>query len=206
MKNVIIVLAFIIFVLNTKVFSKDLLQDNSYRYAKIAVISTTKGDIQIELMPQLSPMTVANFMNLANMGYYNDIIFHRISKNFVIQSGDPTGTGEGGGSIYGGEFKDEIDTTNQVYLNGYKTGIVAMANHGPNTNSSQFFIMLIDRPSMPRKYTIFAKVVEGMDIVKKIADEKIDPSKTNFGRTTDGKPLNNITIKRITIIEKKVKK
>lgn len=161
---------------------------------KIAILNTNFGKIEIELFSKLSPMTVTNFYNLAQIGYYNGVIFHRISKNFVIQAGDPTGTGEGGKSIYGANFEDEIDTLHQVYKEGYKRGIVAMANAGPNTNSSQFFIMLSDRPNMPRKYTIFGKVFKGMDVVDKIASVEIDQNKLYFNRPTDGKPLKDIKI------------
>lgn len=170
---------------------------------KVAVVKTSLGTFEIELFPKLSPMTVTNFYNLSQIGYYNDVIFHRISKNFVIQTGDPTGTGEGGKSIYGDNFPDEIDTLNQIYKDGYKRGIVAMANAGPNTNSSQFFIMLTDRPNMPRKYTIFGKVIKGMDVVDKIAAVDIDQNKLFFNRPTDGKPIKDIKILSITFKDTK---
>jgi cyclophilin family peptidyl-prolyl cis-trans isomerase len=189
MKKIIIFVSIFIISLNAK------------EYIKIAVLSTNYGKIEIELFPKLSPMTVNNFYSLASIGYFNGVIFHRISKNFVIQTGDPTGTGEGGSSIFGKEFADEIDTNNVIYKEGYKRGIVAMANAGPNTNTSQFFIMLSDRPQMPRKYTIIGKVIKGMDVVDKIAKTEIDPNKINFNRKTDGKPIKDIFIERIIFKE-----
>ena len=189
MKKIIIFVSIFIISLNAK------------EYIKVAVLSTSYGKIEIELFPKLSPMTVNNFYSLASIGYFNGVIFHRISKNFVIQTGDPTGTGEGGSSIFGKEFADEIDTNNVIYKEGYKRGIVAMANAGPNTNTSQFFIMLSDRPQMPRKYTIIGKVIKGMDVVDKISQTEIDPKKINFNRKTDGKPIKDIFIERIIFKE-----
>jgi len=132
------------------------------------LIETTKGNIELELFESDAPKTVANFAGLAEQGYFNGIIFHRISKGFVIQGGDSTGTGRGGKSIYGKEFEDELNPSAPSFKEGYKRGTVAMANRGPNTNTSQFFIMLNDIP-MPKNYTIFGKVTKGMDIVDSIA-------------------------------------
>jgi cyclophilin family peptidyl-prolyl cis-trans isomerase len=101
-------------------------------------------------------------------GYYNNLTFHRVEPGFVIQGGDPNGDGTGGTSIYGPTFEDELNPNTPSYQEGYKEGVVAMANRGPNTNGSQFFIMLADNTTLPHSYTIFGKVATGMDVVKKI--------------------------------------
>ncbi|MCB2204346.1 peptidylprolyl isomerase [bacterium] len=136
---------------------------------EIAVIETNYGPIEIEFFREAAPKTVENFVELAKRGYYNGVLFHRVVKGFVIQGGDPTGTGSGGESIYGKTFEDEIDKSSPLYEAGYKRGIVAMANRGPNTNSSQFFIMHQDY-NLPPSYTIFGRVIKGMDTVDKIAE------------------------------------
>lgn len=140
---------------------------NDFISAKAATIKTAKGDIEIELYPQDAPKTVMNFATLSKRGYYNNLTFHRVEPGFVIQGGDPNGNGTGGTSIYGAKFEDEINPNTASYKEGYKEGIVAMANSGPNTNGSQFFIMLADNP-LPHSYTIFGKVTKGMDVVKSI--------------------------------------
>lgn len=133
-----------------------------------AIIKTAKGEIDIELYPQDAPKTVTNFATLASEGYYNNLTFHRVEPGFVIQGGDPNGNGTGGTSIYGDTFEDELNPATKSYQAGYQAGVVAMANRGPNTNGSQFFIMLADNPSLPKNYTIFGKVTKGMDVVQKI--------------------------------------
>ena len=158
------------------------------------LIETTKGNIELELFESDAPKTVANFTGLAEQGYYNGIIFHRISKGFVIQGGDSTGTGRGGKSIYGKEFEDELNPSAPSYKEGYKRGTVAMANRGPNTNTSQFFIMLKDVP-MPKNYTIFGRVTKGMDVVDSIAAVDIIPQ---MG-PTDGKPKIDVVMKKVTV-------
>lgn len=125
---------------------------------KKALIQTAKGIIQLQIYPEAS-MAASNFMVLAANGFYDDLTFHRVEPGFVIQGGDPSGNGAGGP---GYEFADELVTRD------YKKGIVAMANAGPNTNGSQFFIMLDDHPELPKKYTIFGQVISGMDVVEKI--------------------------------------
>lgn len=137
--------------------------------AKMATIHTAKGDIEIEFYPKDAPKTVANFSTLAKKGYYNGLTFHRVEPGFVIQGGDPNGNGSGGYSIYGPTFEDELNPDTDSYKEGYKEGVVAMANRGPNTNGSQFFIMLADNDSLPKNYTIFGKVTKGLDVVHKIA-------------------------------------
>lgn len=138
------------------------------RDAKQAIIKTAKGDITIQLYSADAPKTVANFATLAKYGFYNNLTFHRVEVGFVIQGGDPKGDGSGGTSIFGPTFEDELNPNTESYKAGYKEGVVAMANRGPNTNSSQFFIMLADNDSLPKNYTIFGKVKTGMDVVKKI--------------------------------------
>ncbi len=106
-----------------------------------AVIETSTGTIRFELLETDAPKTTENFITLAGRGYYDGVIFHRVIKGFMIQGGDPTGTGRGGDSAWGGRFDDEIDAKSELYKQGYKAGVVAMANAGPDTNRSQFFIM-----------------------------------------------------------------
>ncbi len=130
-----------------------------------AELETSLGNIVIELFTDISPITVNNFVNLSNDGYYNDVIFHRVIKGFMIQGGDPSGTGHGDMGKYPGyDFEDELDNP----MN-YEKGIVAMANRGPNTNGSQFFIMHEDYP-LPYQYTIFGKVLSGLDVVDAIGN------------------------------------
>ena len=152
------------------------------------------GQIKIELYDEDAPKTVENFLRLTEKGYYDGITFHRIAKNFVVQGGDPTGTGSGGESAFGGEFADELNPNTPSFKAGYQKGVVAMANRGPNTNTSQFFIMLGDVP-LPNNYTIFGKVVAGLDVVDKIGAAEIIPQ---MG-PTDGAPKQKITIQKATI-------
>jgi len=130
----------------------------------IVVIETNLGNIEIALMPDVAPKTCENFLGLVNKHYYDGIIFHRVIKDFMIQGGDPTGTGAGGASLWGKNFEDECKST--VSFN--KPGLLAMANRGPNTNGSQFFITTVATPWLNMRHTIFGEVVSGMDIVKKI--------------------------------------
>lgn len=132
-----------------------------------AVIKTAKGNISLVLYPNDAPKTVTNFATHAKNGYYNNLTFHRVEE-WVIQGGDPNGNGTGGYSIYGETFEDELNPETASYKEGYKEGVLAMANRGPNTNGSQFFIITKDTP-LPNAYTIFGKVTAGMDVVKKIA-------------------------------------
>ena len=124
-----------------------------------ATIKTNKGDIRLQLNPAEAPLTVNNFVALARDGFYDGVVFHRVEPHFVIQGGDPTGTGRGGP---GYKFQDE------PVKRSYKAGTVAMANSGPNTNGSQFFICLEDQPRLPSLYTIFGDTVSGMDVVRSI--------------------------------------
>ena len=156
---------------------------------RTAVIQTNKGTIRVELLESDAPKTTENFITLAQRGYYDGIIFHRVIKNFMIQGGDPTGTGRGGESAWGGRFNDEIDRSSPVYQRGYKAGTLAMANAGPNTNGSQFFIMHVDYP-LPPSYTIFGQVTEGQDVVNAIATSATD---------RNDKPLSEVKMDKVTI-------
>jgi len=137
--------------------------------APIVVLETTAGDIELKLFPKKSPLAVENFIGLVKKGYYNGIIFHRVIKGFMIQGGDPTGTGRGGSSIWGKEFKNE-NTPNLVFDRPF---LLAMANHGMNTNGSQFFITTVPTPHLNGGYTIFGEVVAGQESVKKIENVSV---------------------------------
>lgn len=133
-----------------------------------ASLDTDKGTIEIEFFDADSPKAVENFRLLAEHGYYDGLVFHRIIRGFMIQGGDPAGNGSGGESAWGGAFADNIKSDSPLYKAGYRRGIVAMANAGPDTNGSQFFIMHHDYP-LPPSYVIFAKVTRGMDVVDRLA-------------------------------------
>src|SRR5688500_6773482 len=133
-----------------------------------AVIETDKGSIEIEFFAEEQPKAVENFRLLAEHGYYDGLTFHRIVKGFMIQGGDPSGDGTGGESAWGAPFADDIDPNSPLYRAGYRRGLVAMANAGPNTNGSQFFIMHADYPLDPR-YVIVARVTSGLDVVDALA-------------------------------------
>ncbi len=181
---------------------------------KIAVMQTNMGDIKIRLFPEVAPKAVENFISHAENGYYDGLIFHRVINDFMIQGGDPTGTGRGGESIYGHSFEDEFDLSARNYR-----GALSMANAGPNTNGSQFFIVqaksvddglisqmteLADRgfpeevtenykkiggtPWLDFKHTVFGQVFEGMDVVDNIAQVKVGPQ---------DKPVNDVIIEKI---------
>ena len=184
----------------------------------IAVIKTNKGDIKIILFPDLAPKTCENFVELSEKGYYDGVIFHRVIEDFMIQTGDPTGTGMGGESIRGSDFNDEFSND----LRNFR-GAISMANKGPNTNSSQFFIVtkrevekdyidqlrssnssmyskdVIDRYEkdggtfwLDFKHTVFGQVIEGMDVVESIERTKTDNM---------DKPLNDCIIETIEILQ-----
>ncbi|KIL61306.1 hypothetical protein M378DRAFT_167125 [Amanita muscaria Koide BX008] len=128
------------------------------------VFETSLGDVQLELYWDHAPKTCKNFAELTKRGYYNGVLFHRIVSDFMIQGGDPTGTGRGGTSIYGERFEDEIHP--ELRFTG--SGILAMANSGPNTNGSQFFITLAPTPFLDNKHTIFGRVSSGMRVVQRL--------------------------------------
>jgi cyclophilin family peptidyl-prolyl cis-trans isomerase len=159
---------------------------------RTAVLQTNKGTIRFELLESDAPKTTENFVQLAERGYYDGIIFHRVIKGFMIQGGDPTGTGRGGASAAGGRFNDEINPSSEVYKRGYKAGTVAMANAGPNTNGSQFFIMHADY-GLPPSYTIFGRVTEGQDVVNTIATSQTD---------RNDRPASEVKMEKVTIESK----
>lgn len=134
------------------------------------VFETNQGEIVLELMPEVAPKACENFISLAESGYYNGTTFHRVIRGFMIQGGDPTGTGAGGQSKWGKDFEDEF-APNVVF---YNAGILAMANRGPKTNSSQFFITTAPTPHLNGRHTIFGQVVKGYDVVQKIESSKTD--------------------------------
>ena len=178
----------------------------------VAVLETTKGTVKIQLFPAQAPKTVENFVGLIEKGYYDGIIFHRVISDFMIQGGDPTGTGMGGESIWGDSFEDEF--SDEVFN---LRGALSMANAGPNTNGSQFFIVQASRvpanmlrqlkglvpdevvsaygeqggtPWLDKRHTVFGHVIEGMDVVDDMAKVRV-----NYA----DKPLEDIKIIKATI-------
>jgi cyclophilin family peptidyl-prolyl cis-trans isomerase len=168
---------------------------------EIAVVETSLGTFEMELYPNDAPKTVENFVGLAKKKFFDGMRIHRVAKGFVIQTGDDKSKdpakvaewGTGGGSIWGKDFEDELNANAPSYKEGYKKGVVAMANRGPNTNSSQFFICLKDI-SLPHNYTIFGKVTDGMNVVEKIGDVEIIPGRMG---PADGRPKQDVMIKKI---------
>ncbi len=158
---------------------------------RTVIIQTNKGTIKFELLEEDAPKTTENFRLLAEKGYYDGVIFHRVIKNFMVQGGDPLGEGYGGESAWGGKFNDEINRTSQLYQGPYAKGTIAMANSGPNTNGSQFFIMHNDYP-LPPSYTKFGQVIEGQDVVDAIAEVKVNAS---------DKPIERVVMEKVTIEE-----
>ncbi len=137
---------------------------------KIVVLETNQGNIEIKLKVDLAPKACENFIKLAEKGYYNGLIFHRVIKGFMIQGGDPTGTGSGGESIWGKAFEDELTPVAKFDA----PGILAMANSGPNTNGSQFFITCAKTPWLNMRHTIFGEVVSGLEVVQKIENTPVN--------------------------------
>jgi cyclophilin family peptidyl-prolyl cis-trans isomerase len=168
-----------------------------------AVVETSMGTFEVLLYRSDAPKTVENFVKLAGQKFFDGTRFHRVSKGFVIQGGDEKSRdekkaaewGTGGKSIYGKEFADELNPATPSYKEGYKKGVVAMANRGPNTNTSQFFVMLNDIPRMPKNYTIFGKVIKGLDVVDKIGQVEITP----IMGPNDGRPKTDVIVKKVTI-------
>eukprot|EP00808_Paulinella_micropora_P010323 g29546.t1 len=150
------------------------------------VMHTTQGDITLELHPAECPKTVENFTTHAKNGYYNNTFFHRVVKDFMIQGGDPQGDGTGGESIWGGEFEDEFHHS----LRHERPGVLSMANAGPGTNGSQFFITTVPAPWLDNKHTVFGKVVKGMDVVHAIEQ----------GKTSNERPLEPVKVINIDIV------
>ena len=172
---------------NNKVYDSmpEMNIDISKKYT--AVIKTSMGDMSVEFFTEDAPLTVNNFINLSRDGYYDDVIFHRVISGFMIQGGDPSGTGHGEMGKYPGyKFEDELNNQR-----AYEKGILAMANAGPDTNGSQFFIMHVDYP-LPYQYTIFGIVTDGQDVIDKIASVQ----------TGDGdRPVTDVIIKTVEVKE-----
>jgi len=164
----------------------DATSSTSNQTGKIVVLKTNQGDIELKMFPKVAPLAVENFVTHAKNGYYDGLIFHRVIKDFMIQGGDPTGTGRGGASIWKKEFVNEY-APNVVFDRPF---LLAMANHGPNTNGSQFFITTKATPFLNGGYTIFGEVVSGQDTVKKIEN-------TQTGRAD--RPLSNQTIEKAIV-------
>ncbi len=161
----LLIAGLMLFIINTATGAQNM-QDTS------VILETNQGNIELKLMPQIAPRACENFIGLVKKGYYNGVIFHRVIKNFMIQSGDPEGTGSGGDSIWGKPFEDEVSP--DVQFN--ESGILAMANAGPNTNESQFFITTTKTPWLNMRHTIFGKVASGYEVVQKIENTRTDPS------------------------------
>lgn len=143
---------------------------------KIVILETNQGVIEIRLMPEAAPKACENFITLVGKGYYDGLIFHRVIKGFMVQSGDPAGTGMGGESIWGEPFVDEVSPD----LKFDRPGLLAMANAGPNTNGSQFFITLAKTPWLNMRHTIFGEVISGYEIVQQIENTATDASDRPF--------------------------
>lgn len=152
----------------------------------LAFLETSRGTILVELLPESAPLAVENFERLADSHYYDGTIFHRVIPEFVIQGGDPTGTGTGGESVWGHDFADEFDPK----LKFDEPWRLGMANRGPNTNGSQFFISLVPTPWLDGKYTIFGNVIAGRDVAIRIATTPRGPG---------DRPVSPVILERVWI-------
>ena len=173
--------------MSDKIYDKQPEMNINTNSSYTAVIKTNLGDMTVEFFTDDAPITVNNFISLSKDGYYDNVIFHRVISGFMIQGGDPSGTGHGDYGKYPGyKFDDELNNQRP-----YEKGILAMANAGPNTNGSQFFIMHVDYP-LPYSYTIFGQVVDGFDVIDKIASVETDSS---------DKPTTDVVISTVEITE-----
>lgn len=186
MKKLFLGIMILLLFISSNIFSQKKGTKKMTDSTTVAVIKTNMGNIELELFAKETPKTVENFVGLANKGYYKGIIFHRVIDNFMIQGGDPTGTGSGGKSLWGKSFNDEI--VPQLVFD--KEGLLAMANSGPNTNGSQFFITLAPTTWLNGHHTIFGKVIKGMDVVKAIG--KVAKNKSDL-------PLKDVVMESVTI-------
>lgn len=152
----------------------------------IIEVETNQGTFEVALRPDIAPKASENFLKHAQAGYYNGIIFHRVIKGFMIQGGDPTGTGRGGKSIWETPFEDEYSDS----IKFDRPGLLAMANSGPKTNGSQFFITTAATPWLNKKHTIFGEVVKGNDVIQKIESTKVGPG---------DRPVQEVKIIRMTV-------
>ncbi|MBU6383369.1 MAG: peptidylprolyl isomerase [Verrucomicrobia bacterium] len=164
-------------------------QENPVKQSQVVVFETSMGTFEITLKPEAAPKACENFVGLVKKGYYDGLIFHRVIRNFMIQGGDPTATGAGGASLWGKEFADECKTD----VKFDKVGILAMANRGPNTNGSQFFITTALTPWLHMKHTIFGEVTSGYDVVKKIEGVPTAPG---------DRPLQPIKIQKAYVVNR----
>ncbi len=171
---------------------EEQLTDKEKHMDYLITLETNKGNIEFKTYSGDAPNTVENFVTLANKGFYEGVIFHRVIDGFMIQGGDPTGTGMGGP---GYSFDDEIDPNSALYQRGYRKGIVAMANSGPNTQGSQFFIMVADYP-LPPSYTIFGEVAAGQEVADAISEVETD---------ANDRPLEEVVIERVLIEEAEIR-
>ena len=151
-------------------------QHTKTKLGTTAILRTTMGDIQLKLFPELVPKTVENFVTHARNGYYDNVVFHRIIKAFMLQTGDPLGDGTGGTSIWGNEFEDEFHPD----LKHDRPYTLSMANAGKNTNGSQFFITTVPTPWLDNKHTVFGRAVTGMDVIHNIENLKTDKTDKPF--------------------------
>lgn len=198
MKNIFFVLILILLTTacksnQTELKSQDkgtIMEEKKGAQKLVATVETNMGTFELELFADKAPRTVENFAGLAKKGYYDGVIFHRIINGFVIQGGDPTGTGRGGESLWGGKFEDEFDPT----LRHTGPGLLSMANSGPNTNGSQFFITLAPTPWLDNKHSIFGQVITGMDVIDKIANVQVDQ--------VYNKPYQEVKMLKVTISER----
>lgn len=171
----------------TKDDIQNMIQLTPTHLATQAIIETSLGEIHIKLFAKEVPKTVENFVSHSRNGYFNNLIFHRVIKGFMVQTGDPKGDGTGGESVWGGEFEDEFHPT----LRHEKPFTVSMANCGPNTNGSQFFITTVPCPWLDNKHTVFGRVFKGLDTVQAIENVKCD---------RNDKPLIDVRLFSIKII------
>uniref|UniRef100_A0A061RJB2 peptidylprolyl isomerase n=1 Tax=Tetraselmis sp. GSL018 TaxID=582737 RepID=A0A061RJB2_9CHLO len=171
-----------------ELLAEEAIQSAAVSMPRVAIIHTTKGDIKMKLYPDECPKTIENFTTHSRNGYYDGLIFHRVIKGFMIQTGDPLGDGTGGQSIWGEEFGDEFDRS----LRHDRPGTLSMANAGPNTNGSQFFITTVPTPWLDNKHTVFGRVVKGMDVVQLIEKAKTDKN---------DKPFEDIKIVNIELLD-----
>ena len=136
----------------------------------VVVVETNQGTFELKLFPDIAPKACENFLKLAEKNYYDGIVFHRVIAGFMVQGGDPTATGRGGQSVWGEPFEDEFNNAKRFD----KPGVLAMANAGPRTNGSQFFITVAPTPHLNDRHTVFGEVASGYDVVKKISQTQVD--------------------------------
>ena len=158
---------------NTQKIVQDIVTEaalKDYERDKVILLETSQGPLELQLYPAIAPKACENFIGLTEKKYYDGLLFHRVIKGFMIQGGDPTGTGTGGASIWNKPFEDEVNKDVQFE----KAGILAMANSGPNTNASQFFITLAPTPHLNMKHTIFGEVISGFETLQKLGETATD--------------------------------